>query len=533
MKHKITTFIRKHSTILIVLFLLILALVLRISILGFHDIPEQARTLDASYHIAMAEWMQHGNLKLMPSYLALGYEDAVQFHPPLVYLIPALMGNVVNIQAWNAAWLYFSLISALGVIVLYFIGKKLISEDAGLIAASLYVFPFPIIWIFPLYSGMFGLVIGQFLLVLEILLLYSYYKKRSRKTIWALSAAIVLQLLSHFPETFIFIPFLLLAFFEKLIITKNKKIIADFALLLFLPLISFIWYAPKLFNVWLMQIESGYHLMPEITSRLGSIIEMAKMADFWALQIPIIIFLLWGIYFLITKREWFWLQAAVYFIGTALFMPYFADEAEFYVKFRFFLPLIAYPIAAYGLVNALETVKLNKKFIIYCIIAAILALSLLSFGEFQNKGLYKPLTKEKYEALKWIENNTETESKIIFLNGYEAFTSSFAHRTCFEVYPDSFKESIISNKTNGYDGLWCGFFWSEHYKENYLLPYEKSFFEYEYHERITNTSVYEFEYAVYTDELKEYNERLKLENFGEIHHEHGIHVMKNCRKLKC
>lgn len=533
MKRKIITFIRKHSTSLIVLFLFILALVLRISILGFHDIPAQARTLDSSYNIQMVEWVSQGNFNVMPAYLALGYGNVLPYHPPLLYAVPAFISKILNISPWNAAWLYFSFISALAAVLLYFIGKKMLNEEAGLIAAALYVFPIPAIWISPLYNGMWGLLAGQFLLLLEILLLYSYYEKRNRKLALILGIAIAIQFLIRFSETFIFLPFLFLILLHKFILTKNRKMAAD-AVMLALPLLmAFIFYAPKLFNVWLKQLDSGFHLLPWITSRLGSIIELSKLIDLWQLQIYVIAFFVLGIYFLIINRKWFWLQAAIYFMAVAVFIPYFVNEAEFFVKFRFFLPLVAYPIAAAGFVFLLKRLKCNIKILSYFMAAIILVASLISFEDFQNKGLYRPLTKEKYEALKWIENNTKEESRIIFLNGFESFNSAFSHRTCFEASLESFKEQAQKSQEENYDGLWCGFFWSEHYKENYLLPYEKSFLKYGYHERITNTSIYNFDYAVYVDDYKEHNNKLELENFNGVYYKNNITVMQNCKRISC
>lgn len=533
MANRITTFIRKNEFTLVAIAIFVLAAVLRVSIVGLADYPAQARTLDSSYNIAMAEWAENGNIQLMPSYLASGYDDVVQYHPPLLYILPAIFAKLLNIFPWNASWLFFAILSAACTLLLFFIGKKIICEEAGITAGALYIFPIPVLWISPFYNGMWGLLTGQFFLVAELLVLYSYCRNRSLKLALFLGIIIALQFLSHFPETFIFLPFLLLIFIEKFAITKNKKIIRDLTVVLILPILAFIWYAPKLFNVLWRQLDHGFHLNPEITSRLGSSVALAKQNSFGALQLPVIIFFVIGVCFLIMRRKWFWIQSTGYFMLIALLMPYFANDADYFIKFRFFIPLIAYPIAAAGFIFTIEKLTINKKVAAYMLLAAIVIASLLSFGEFKNSGIYQPLTKEKYEALKWIDDNSAQNSKILFLNGFAAFTSSFSHRACFEVDLDSFMERAYSRKADKYNGLWCGFFWSDSYKENYILPYEKSFFEYGYHERLTNISAYNFEYVVYDDDYKDYNDLLKLDNFKEVYYKNKIHVVQNCRMLKC
>ncbi len=496
-----TSFIRSNA---ILILLAAIAVAMRISLLGFHSYPAQATSLDSSYNIAMTEWVAAGNLE-MPPYLALGHEDVVQYHPPLLYAVPALISGLI--QPWNAAWLYFAALSGLSTIVLFFIGKKMISKEAGMIGAALYVFP-PFIWTYPLHSGMWGVVAGQFFLALELLLLWIYIEKRSKIAAAALGIAVALQLLSHFPETFIFVLFMLIV----LAIHLKRLEISNLALIFGPALIASAWLMPKLKNVWLPQVHTGLHIVPEITSRLDSIIEISGKTSLSSLGLMVIAFLALGFYFLFRDRKWYWTGAGFYFISIPLIVPYFANEAEFFVKMRFFLPLIAYPIAAYGTVRIMEQFSLRKKIISTIIVIAIIGFSLLSFME-QEKGAYY-LTEEKYQALKWIEQNTPENATIIYLNGYEGFTSSFAHRTCFEA-------------KSGDNGLWCGLFWSGKYNENYLLPHEKSYWEYEYYQAPADTSIWQFDYAVYEGEKE------ATEGFETIHRSNGISIMRNCRKVKC
>ncbi len=481
-----------------------IAIAMRISLLGFHDYPAQATSLDSSYNIAMTEWMAAGNFWEMPPYLALGHEDVIQYHPPLLYAFPALISKII--QPWNAAWLYFAVLSGLSTIVLFFIGKKMISEEAGMIGAALYVFP-PLIWTYPLHSGMWGAVAGQFFLVLELLLLCIYIEKRSKTAAMALGVTVALQLLSHFPETFIFIPFMLIVLAK---IHPEKLKISNLALILGPALIASAWLAPKLKNVWLPQVHTGLHIMPEITSRLDSIIDISGKTSISALGLTVIAFLALGFYFLFQDRKWYWAGAGFYFISIPLIAPYFSNEAEFFVKMRFFMPLIAYPIAAYGAVRTIEQFSLRKKLFVPVIVIAIIGVSLLTFME-QEKGTYS-LTEEKYQALKWIEQNTPENATIIYY-GYEGFTSSFAHRTCFEA-------------ESGDSGLWCGLFWSGKYRENYLLPHEKRYWEYEYYQA-ENATLEQFDYAVYAGVYKE------VPLFEEIYFSKDIHIAKNCRKAEC
>ncbi len=506
---RLITFIKNNW---IILLLVLASIIMRVSILGLADYPIQARTLDSSYNIAMTQWVAQGNLNNMPAYMAAGYDNVIQYHPPFLYLFPALISKL-GIAPWNAAAGLFAVMSGLITLILFLIGKKMGCEEAGLVAATLNVFPFPTIWLFPLYNGMWGLLCGQFFLILEILLLASYYEKRTRKKALVIGLIIATQFLTHYPEAAIILPFLGAIVLHKYFVSKNKQLIKDMIALSIFPLLALIWQAPKLANVWLKQLHTGLHLFPEVTSRLASIISISNNTTLWALTAPVIIFLLIGLFFLYKNRMMYWLAAGIYFITIPLTMPYFVNEAEFFVKLRFFLPLIAYPIAAYGLIKLIERFTQWKKMASLIFIIIIVLIANITFVNFLSQ-TYTPLTKEKYNFLNWIEQNTEENSTIFYHSGYSGFTSVFGHRTCFEAQ-------------SGDQGLWCGFFWSEAYTDNYLLPYEKNFFTYGYYQRPLNTTPDFFDYIVYQGNQTE------LDDFKTIHNQNDLYIAKNCIKHNC
>ncbi len=540
---------RQVKTELLIFFFFFLAVYLRFSINGFNfSYPGNLKSVDAFIHAIHTGWVvdSHQILKT-PFYMAYGYEDVVFFHPLLLYIIPATYSMWTGLESHNTIWLYVVFVSALPVLIAYLIGSRIFkSHSVGILSSALFILPateatkhampqiFQLYWLFPTYIGLWNVVMGKTLFAIQIWLIWELLKEPRRWVSLLLGIVTAAQMLSHISETAVAAP-LIFAAYILLFKRDFKSGVASFKYFITLPTISFTLFIPKVLNVWLKTKEVGYlNLEASIFDNLDF------MAIFWK---PVLVLYAVGLIILFYrwKENRYWLLITGYLLFWIGLVPLFYTNEEYIGKLRFLAPAIVFPVAAYGVVKTFdyiwkerlhERVSERWKGILIGYIAVIFIVAgVAQYGAVKQTLAYEELAAEKHDALLWIQKNTMQDSKVLLLDGFNMASGLYSRRVTFQRDWNEYTGGIEDfepgkNISSQFNGRWL--------EELHNLPFEKSFFAYDYHPLPRSTVTAEqFDYIILWDfnqEAAAYNqaaaEYLASKNFRLAHRTEKIMILE-------
>jgi hypothetical protein len=508
------------KTYYLVLIFFFIGLFLRLSINGFNvPYPGNLKSVDSFLHSINTAWIieSHQITRAAP-FLSNGHVDVVFFQPPLLYLNPAALSFWTGLEAYNSIWFYAVLVSTLPILLFYVIGEKIFnSKKAGILSSALYIIPasslsypsvFQLAWIYPVYIGLWNLVIGKTLFLTQLWLLWEVWKKPRYWTSLLLGIVTGAQILSHIPETLL-ASGLIIMVYGKILLRNFKKNLIHFFLFILPAGLSFFTFLPKLLGVWLKTKPVSLKENPD-----GLIESLDLIRILW---LPILILFITGIIFLLKKREnRYWLFVNAYFFLWLGLIPVFFKNQEYFEKLRFLAPLVVFPIASVGgvwLINfiskRISSSKLeptNNRLLLIFLIGGIIAGGMGQYSPTKQRMGGEEMTIEKYEAMLWLQENSPENSKVLLLNGFHIASGVYSKRLTFQrdwiEYTDEIKSfHAAKNITSLFNGRWL--------EEMHNLPYEKSFFSYGYH-KLPSSQVEAdtFDYIVMWDvngEAKAYN----------------------------
>jgi len=218
-------------------------------------------------------------------------------------------------------------------------------------------------------------------------------------------------------------------------------------------------------------------------------------------------------------------------MGMAYLPLYVVSNAEYFIKLRYLFPAIIYMLASFGVLMLL-TCLLKKRHhttpVVILLICLILGVSFFSFSQAKDR-LYIPLTSQNWDALRWIDMNTNINSSIIFLNGFYEWNGLFSKRIGFEVDPVFLRSLQREGKiTTLLNGTWMG--------HSHNLPEKRSWFRYIPQRNISRLnylddmqSINAFDFVVMsTGEFTDFNEGLlkKERSYSEVYSHHNIRIFK-------
>lgn len=444
---KIGDFVKEHKFEIAVVLLFIFAWTLRVNVDGlFLSHPGNIKAADPMYHSLAAQVIVdegvYGNL---PYYLAQGWENMIDPNPPLNYIITAWLTKISGLPVWNVMYLLITLFEAFGVILLFLLANRIFhSKEVGLIAAAAYVIPFGLSeWWYGMYIGLWNNVGGFFFFFASLWLAYEYWKSPSRWKIFALSLTVTGTWLIHVAELFMTAFFagivaLRLLFYVK---TWKEKIIQA---LLFgvIPLISFILFYPR-FNELSGFLTagaaegSGGGFIGWFWPQLSGLPFYSSLGDFpwWLLIIA-------G--FGVAQVLLNWKKYIPFIIGeTYLFihlfvLPWFLSAYYFFVRQRMALPFILAPLVAYGayyfIIKPLSNLtKVREIVYVTIMIVFLIAMAWPQYLAVTPLKHNQHLPIEKYNALLWLQDNTDPKAEVFFLTGYYQMSDSYAKRIAFDL----------------------------------------------------------------------------------------------------
>jgi len=491
---------------IIAIILFATGLIIRMHSIGYDkEIPVQARSSDAAFHILISEeiFTEWGTL---PAYAAQGNENIANAQPWLLYVSASVVSKSTGIQIWNAVAVIVAIFSALSILLIYYITKKIFSETTGIIAAAIVTIPLPLTLLNAITYGFYTTIIAQTIILAQIALLLNYYEKPRTEIAALLGAVGIIQALTHFSETIIMIPITLLVIYlvqkkEQKQEKKSSQFIRDIAIFLMLTSIPFIIMIREILSTWIKIKNFGWHLIPANPKTLEFLIKVMKETSIYSATLIIlsVIAAIIAATILIKQRNEkkdgvfrTYLLIIAYLIALAYIIPYFTDSAEYFIKLRYLAPVLIIPIAAEGIEKLLWFGEKNRKEKQDAILlrAEILVLILIIAGvsiQLPAKE-YTPMTKEKYEALQWIEQNTEKNARIICLTGFYESNCLFAKRAGFETDTHWLRTNWDEKDPTRIKGNWMG--------HSLNLPEKGSHFLYEQGRNLTKINYLEDEVRI-------------------------------------
>lgn len=386
-----------------------------------HDVPINYNAQDTIFHLAMSqELYDRGNLNYLPQYMVGGYEKVVLGNPMLVYNLAVSSSYFSSIEVYDSLMLLNLVFLIIPIFVMYLIIKKFSYKAAVLslpVAAALFFMPFRIVHTW----GQFNFIFGVVFLLAGVWVLFNFDIKYA---FVILSLFMTGMALAHPSELVIFIGFVFVFLLFKFLIKDDVRspafrILYAFFIMFFLSLNYLL-----LFSVGFLKSQIPRSFAPVYDAG----VRLATMRSF---NLFFIIFIFFGI------------AVSLYYIRMSL-----KEKNNIYYLFPIYLLLLSYtnligqhraiqlrlmwPVFfmfffGFGLYNLLKIVEhrkpkvLNlgseKRTFLSHLFSLLLFVSIfmINYGHFAFNDSYA-LDKSTWEAVRFIENSTNPNDSILFIN---------------------------------------------------------------------------------------------------------------------
>ena len=420
-----------------------------------HDFPFAYGASDAFQHQVRAEAIKDiGNFRYEAVYISKGFENAVGRYPPAIYHLAVIWSYAAGIEVYDSIYFIVVFFPILASLIMYFIIRNF-NKTVALISLpfSMLIFSFPI---------SLGLLWGHWPSVLSqsfLMLFFWSIMRMNMKQGYILTAlALSATALTHTSETIFAFIFLALFFAIKLIVKKlNKNDIKNMALSLMIFFIISFYYLVIFQNTWAKGQVYSFTIDPVWNGNPGFYI-----AGFGLLLIPMIL----GFIFSWSKLKN--LHVSI-ILGIAMLISGFLNYAGFQLRsfqIRFFWPIYLSVFVGFGIYILFKFVF--KKWNLIYTIAIFSILMVLFMGMIKlpvikqtdiqvipsvphlnratSPGIMNPF---HWEALSWINDNTETDATIYFFYGDIYSQDALLRNTKrihYQVDPNDFIKSLQERK---------------------------------------------------------------------------------------
>jgi len=356
-----------------------------------------------------------GSFKYLPPYSAAGFNDSIEYHPPLMPVLAAAFAHTAGLHGHDAMALMMALGMLFGALLMYWLVRSW-NKTVAMLGAALFVF---------LYISRFaiGYTWGQVLFHLGTFFLMALFYLMGKQDLkhWWVPAGILIAgtINAHTSETFFFYVFAVFFLSVKFVVRQ-------------LPKHELVWWLKQLalasllavilsFN-YIIIFHNGYGADPENQLRFD---KPMKPEDFGAVRaplltdftMPVLIALLVGVAIaavLACKQAHAALLASgfMFLVGMS---NYIGIESLFYRAFQTRFAWPAYLAVFFGI----TLYFIIKKFTRNTLIIAIVGIALAGFFVQQN---YQTLNAEiiydqQWEGIEWLYANTDPMATVLFLYG--------------------------------------------------------------------------------------------------------------------
>ncbi|MEM4282386.1 MAG: hypothetical protein QXN89_01720, partial [Candidatus Woesearchaeota archaeon] len=320
--------------------------------------------------------------------------------------------------------------AAICVVLVYLITKEIFSNSSiALIASAFALLPLPIrVWLYGIYIG-FWIQVVAFVFVLAFFWLFIKWLKENKNwQLFGMSISTAAVMLSHpqdllllaLPSLFIIYRiFKLHGFKEKVTNVLSFVIPSGLTFSILLPWFLYVWssggggYKPGFYGI--------RDMFPK--SYLGGL--TTPHISFLPVGV-LVLFVIGGLLLLLNfKKQKLWIGLTAHYFFMTYFLPYFLYSPYYLGRARalaifFVFPTVAYAIY-YGIAMLSNKLRISSLLITIPVCILVIALGFLQYGELTEALRYEHITKEKWGAYKWIQQNTPKNATIFVLEGgYQA-----------------------------------------------------------------------------------------------------------------
>ncbi len=403
-----------------------------------HEYPYAYLASDTFQHQIRAESIKDaGNYRNEASYIVMGVENAIGYYPPVIYHLSVILSYLTGLEVYDAIYFLIFLLAGIASLAMYATIKQF-NRNVAIISLPISLLVFS----GGLYTGFtwghWPAIVSQFFLVCVF-----WYTSRINlnKSYVFLGIFLSAAIMTHTSEALFAGVYLILFFVASWIVGKiNFSIIKKF---IFGCVISFViaFYYLAIFKyVWMPRQPFEFavsHTWDNPTMYLS---------DFKLLLFFMIAGAIASLFFIRKDFVPALASATMLVIGSGNYFG-FREKA---FQLRFLWPVFLSFFIGLGIYQLFKLVVKEWKLVYSITIAAAIILAIVvnsfpyvpHYSRIKANGLMNPY---HWEAFKWIEKNTEKNSKIYFF--YSEIYSQDAllrnsKRTHAQVTPEDFTDAI-------------------------------------------------------------------------------------------
>jgi len=528
---------KKETITYILIFILFLtALFIRAESIGVGlDHPGNLKAGNAFYHTILPTYLAEGvDVFTFPPNLAEGHDNIINTVSQHQALLIAPFIKFTGIQDWNLSVLIVAAISALSVPFMFILAKKIFKStpvailSAAFIAVPLYLKD----WLYYTYIGIWLQSSAMTFILASFLLTYLVYEKLETWKLFALGI-VSTALFLLFPIALLITLPLLIAVLIKILKTKKQRIKNTISYII-TPLIGIIIAMPVYYL--------GYFTSKSYTSTVTSLKEQLAthpfVTDFTGFPIILtILFALGVLQLLLNYKKYKEIITFLIFYFALIFLaPHITPTGitVYIIRMWSTLPYIVFPIAAYGthfliIKNISKMTKIKEVFFIAIVIIILLIFGLSQYTDLKTSLSGEHVSLAKYQALKWIQENTEKDATVFMLEGSYQTEAAYTKRLTYQITIEDLSNKITElgqNNTlslNFNSGWFHVASWARYiYRTGYLshdthkpLPIPQNILDFDYVYMEDLNEVIQQYNAIMIDSLtKEYNYEIVYDKAG-------------------
>jgi len=408
-----------------------------------HEFPYAYLASDAFQHQTRAESIKDaGNYRNEASYIVMGIDGAIGYYPPVLYDLSVALSYLSGLEVYDTIYFLVFFFAGIASLLMYFIIRQF-SKNAALIALPISLLVFS----GGLYTGFtwghWPTLLSQFFL---IGILWYTSKIDLKKSYIFLGIFLAAAIMTHTSEALFAGIYLILFFIASCAIARRIKfnLIKNLLIGGFISFVMTSYYLVIFKYVW----------VPRQPFRFGVASSWDNptmyLADFKLLLLFMIVGFVVSLFFIRKSLVPALASSTMLLIGLGNYYG-FREKA---FQLRFFWPIFLSFLIGFGIYYLLKLLIKEWKLVYSVGVAAIIILLIAvnsvpyvpHYNKIETNGL---MDQYHWEMFKWIEKNTEKNSKIYFFYGdiynQDALLRN-AKRTHYQVIPEDYIDAIKSRE---------------------------------------------------------------------------------------